>query len=676
VTDPRTLVTHYVNDGFGEIVQQVSPDTGTTTNTYDSAGNLKTTTDARGAVGTYTYDAMNRPTQVQFVGPTEPTVTKAFTYDTCTYGKGRLCQRTDQAGVTNWTYTAQGRIASRTEIDNILPDAPPSSPNGTYVLNYAYNAYGQRTSLQLPSGSTVSYTYNGNNQISGMSVTVNGVVTPILSQVMYEPFGAVKGWTWGNGAPVIRSHNQDGNVSAISSTGLHLSFGYDSAQRLTSVTDLDSSAFSWTYGYDGLDRLTSANDASVTESWTYDANGNRLTQTGGVLPGSFTYETTSNRFQSQNAHNPSHSYDTAGNPLDFYGPPVQYDAEGNVSSGPMTYYTNGARQRAYYDVGGGEQERLVYDDEGHVLGQYLWDPLATLGSPLDLQQETIWLGDLPIAALMSLYTYDTNGNFTGTQEVLYYVHADHLNTPRRLTRPADNAVIYRWDSDPFGYGYPNENPGGGSVWIAYSLRFPGQVYEPNFGTYYNWHRDYDSTSGRYIQSDPLGLAGGSNSTYGYADGDPVTNQDPTGQFVFPAPAVPVATGTIAAPIAAVAAAGIAGYAFGTAIYDASSTQIQDAIDWALNAHQVDWVDQQNIEREANRREYKNRCSEPPPPNLNPCELAKWKLKRAQDCKALRNANTARWWGGTDTQHDPQLSRDLDSAISNAEKAVARACKCQ
>jgi hypothetical protein len=124
-------------------------------------------------------------------------------------------------------------------------------------------------------------------------------------------------------------------------------------------------------------------------------------------------------------------------------------------------------------------------------------------------------------------------------------------------------------------------------------------------------------------------------------------------------------------VAAAPVAGAVGTGIGTVIYNAYGTQINDAIDWALNAHQIDWVDQQLIEREANRREYKNRCSEPPPPGLDPCELAKWNLKKAQDCKALRQANTNRWWNGVDNQHDPQLARDLDAAIRNAENAVKR-----
>jgi hypothetical protein len=48
--------------------------------------------------------------------------------------------------------------------------------------------------------------------------------------------------------------------------------------------------------------------------------------------------------------------------------------------------------------------------------------------------------------------------------------------------------------------------------------------------YYNRYRDYDPVTGRYIQADPIGLAGGSNP-YGYAGGNPVNLTDPSGEFV-------------------------------------------------------------------------------------------------------------------------------------------------
>jgi YD repeat-containing protein len=72
VRDPRNLVTGYSVDGLDNAKQTVSPDTGSTSNTYDAAGNLKTATDARGKVSTYSYDALNRLTGITFKTPPRP----------------------------------------------------------------------------------------------------------------------------------------------------------------------------------------------------------------------------------------------------------------------------------------------------------------------------------------------------------------------------------------------------------------------------------------------------------------------------------------------------------------------------------------------------------------------------------------------------------------------------
>lgn len=66
VTDPRNLITQSPRNGLGDTTGLVSPDTGTASHTYDAAGNLKTRTDSRGVLATYTYDTLNRLTRIVY----------------------------------------------------------------------------------------------------------------------------------------------------------------------------------------------------------------------------------------------------------------------------------------------------------------------------------------------------------------------------------------------------------------------------------------------------------------------------------------------------------------------------------------------------------------------------------------------------------------------------------
>ena len=192
VTDPRTLATSYTYTGFGDLKTQTSPDTGLTTNTYDSGGNLKTSTDARNAITTYTYDSLNRVATAAFkIGSTtDQTIT--YSYDSGTNGKGHLTGASDSNHTMAWTYDAKGRVTGKSQVFQ------PTGLNVTRSIGYGYNAAGQLASLVMPSGQTITYGYNTNNQVTSVTLLGSPNVT-IVSNVTYDPFGPVTGWTWGNG---------------------------------------------------------------------------------------------------------------------------------------------------------------------------------------------------------------------------------------------------------------------------------------------------------------------------------------------------------------------------------------------------------------------------------------------------------------------------------------------
>jgi RHS repeat-associated protein len=109
----------------------------------------------------------------------------------------------------------------------------------------------------------------------------------------------------------------------------------------------------------------------------------------------------------------------------------------------------------------------------------------------------------------------------------YYIHADHLNTPRLIENQSQQ-VVWRWDNDdPFGANIANSNPSGLGA-FTFNPRLPGQYFDLETNQHYNYFRDYAPETGRYIQSDPIRLEGGIN-TYTYVSGNPVSHIDPSGQ---------------------------------------------------------------------------------------------------------------------------------------------------
>jgi RHS repeat-associated protein len=112
---------------------------------------------------------------------------------------------------------------------------------------------------------------------------------------------------------------------------------------------------------------------------------------------------------------------------------------------------------------------------------------------------------------------------------VFFVWTDQLDTPRVISDD-QNRIRWEWDAnDPFGNNAPNEDPSGVGA-FSYNLRFPGQYFDAETGLRYNYFRDYDPAIGRYVESDPIGLEGGS-STFGYVEGNPLVYSDEQGKFI-------------------------------------------------------------------------------------------------------------------------------------------------
>ena len=555
VTDPRSLSTQTPRDGLGQVTQLQSPDTGNTNLTYDLVGNLLTRTDSRGVLASYTYDALNRVTGTTLTLAGQAAQTYTWTYDETgtgnSYGIGRLTTASFPEGSTHYAYDPQGRVVSTVQTVKSAPGT--SSQNIVHTTRYAYDAAGHITSLTYPSGRVVSISYAGGLPTGialAASATSSATPVPLLSNIQYAPFGAVQSWTWQMASgpqAYARSFDTSGRLTryplASVQGDLLRDVTYDDANRITAYTHYRASVgatkaipapeLDQHFSYDANGRLTQASVAtpSAVTSWTYtyDANGNRTSVAlNGNPPGAYTVDTASNRLNAVSKPPITLAYDAAGNTISDGNYTLGYNVRGRlasvaISTNQSTYSHDSAGQRVRKFSNSGANSTVLYnyDQSGHLLGEYDQN-----GNPI---REYLWLDDQPVVVFTpdpAAGTNTTNSAAT-VAPLVYYIFADHLNTPRAVV-DRQNKLRWSWMDEPFGTTAANSNPTGVGTFIM-SLRFPGQVYDAESGLHYNQNRDYVPGIGRYAQSDPIGLNGGIN-TYSYVGGNPLSFIDPLGLY--------------------------------------------------------------------------------------------------------------------------------------------------
>lgn len=470
VVDANGNLTHYAYDNTGKLIRTVSPDTGTTTNVYNPDGTLYSKTDANGTTILYSYDNSARLTGILFPDPTQNII---FTYDSplSSYGKGRLTGMVDPSGVTAYQYDALGRVVQ--EQKNIL--------GILYTTGYGYDNVGNLTSTSYPKGRSVNYGYNALNRTINVATVVNGAPATLVYGFVFDNGVDLRSYTIGNGIVQSFAYDNAGRVQTIDAPGvMGLSYVYDPVGNILTMTDrlrtlpiLPPDTNTTTYDYQA-NHLMSVTDASILKQYAYDNVGNS------VVDGQRTF-----------VYNQNQRLIQVWDLTTLKGEYV-YDGKGRRaiknSGGVVTVY--------HYDLA----DRLIAETD-----------LAG-----NLNADYVYLQGKPLAKIRKL----------ATSELVNYYHLDHLGTPKVMTNEAQS-VGWRMDTDPFGNVTGTPLMSGKN-----NLRFPGQYFDAETGLHYNFHRDYDPKTGRYIEADPIGLQGDLNM-YAYGMSNPIQEMDPLGLAVCP-----------------------------------------------------------------------------------------------------------------------------------------------
>ncbi|MDO6424905.1 SPRY domain-containing protein, partial [Saccharophagus degradans] len=404
VVDPEGVETSYEYDLYGNLIKQISADTGVTEFTHDLAGNVLTEIDAVGIVASYTYDALNRVTSIEY--PNAPEENVSYEYDSLDFGPysiGKLTKVTDASGTVNFIYDALGNVTQKKHITS----------QNIYGLQYGYDDLGRLSTVQYPSGNTVSYTYDSLNRVKAVFYTQVNEQAPkvVIDNIEYLPFGPAKSWTYGNGVAHSLEYDTAYRVKGIDIEGqntvLARLYEYDANNNIQSFNGTVRAQDNTNYSYDVLDRLIYSSGVFGDIGYTYDDIGNRLTrehETGAEsISESYSYSETSHRLTSVSANNQStvqFSYDENGNVTQKIKNTTEnyiYNdrnrlVQADVENGTFNYTYNSFGQRVIKN-GAGLTQHFLFGLRGQLM--------AEINQAGRSEKEYIWFAGHTIALIQN-----------------------------------------------------------------------------------------------------------------------------------------------------------------------------------------------------------------------------------------------------------------------------------
>jgi RHS repeat-associated protein len=489
------------NDRNDRLISETNAYGATRTYTYDAAGNRTGITARNGKTRRFTYDALNRLTNETWVGNGRSINS---TYDAA----GQLTRISDANAAYAYTYDPDGRLLSVNNagtagspsvlmsygydaVGNVLSAADAINGTNRGNTTYNYDPLDRLTSMRQSgtdvSNKRVDYTYNAVGQATNIKrfSDLSGTQSVAETNHTFDRLNRLTNINHSRGGTPLAAYN----------------YNYDPNSRITGMSNNDGTA---AYSYDATDQLTGVDYSyQPDESFSYDANGNRTN------PGYVTGK--NNRLLSDGKFN--YEYDDEGNVI----------RQTDILTGEVTAYTwdyrnrltnvtrNGAPVGTYnydtYDQRIGKTtatgtNRFVYGQNQNIALEFDGSGVLT----------NRYLHGNSIDAIMA---DEANGSVGWTL-------TDNLGTVRDVvdgTGARQNHFVY----DSFGNVTSETNPS-----FDTRFTFTGREFDAETGNYDYRNRQLRPSSGRFIESDPMGFSAGDTNLYRYVFNSPTNLVDNSG----------------------------------------------------------------------------------------------------------------------------------------------------
>ncbi|WP_152627093.1 RHS repeat domain-containing protein [Streptacidiphilus melanogenes] len=578
-------------DLLGRQVSSTDPDSGTTASTYDNAGQLLTVSNTSLATKpqtSYTYDLDGRRTAAYDTtgnaAQSSADQIGAWTYDTLKKGyptattSYKLGTASPAYTSTVLAYNTYGEpAASKVTLANLPSNEAALAPTAGYTTGYTYNSTGNLASQQDPAtgglpSESVNYGYDTYGQLTSVAGS-GGATWTYVSAIGYDEYGKVSQYTMGPSTSwVALGLSYDPQTNAItdakttdstSSTVVddtQYTFGNATVSKgaglLTSTTDSQNGGATvdtQCFGYDYATRLNAAWTATdhcaatptggssstvggpnpYWQTWTFDAAGDRLTETDHDTGGTAANDTTT-----------SYNYPAAGSGTDQPHTLTSTTATGpNAAANTAGYSYDAAGDTTAISGGALGNQNLVWNDQGRLASDttgagttnYLYDGDGNLILRTDPAQATLFLGDSQIAENLSSQA------LTATR---YYSAGGTTVAERSNTGDVQYLIPNRQGTDTLAIDYQTQQttrrqylPFGGTRGTAPSSwpgddGYVGGTPDPATNLENLGAREYNPQTGRFLSVDPVFEATDPNQLggYDYAGNDPTTGSDPSGQM--------------------------------------------------------------------------------------------------------------------------------------------------